>query len=89
MTYYTAPSGATVLSTGSMQWNWGLDESFILKGQKFAHPGAMQITRNVLTRFGALTRPADLLSTPVAGSDTPFDRGYPDNIFVDESEGNN
>ncbi|MDB5764733.1 MAG: hypothetical protein JWQ21_3728, partial [Herminiimonas sp.] len=25
MTYYTAPSGAGVFATGSMQWTWGLD----------------------------------------------------------------
>src|SRR5204862_6559624 len=25
MTIYTAPSGALVFATGSMQWNWGLD----------------------------------------------------------------
>jgi hypothetical protein len=31
MTYYVAPSGATVVATGSMPWNWGLDESFFLK----------------------------------------------------------
>jgi hypothetical protein len=52
MTLYTAPSGAMVFATGSMQWNWGLDD--------YNSPGlrpsvlsadAHTITRNVLNRM--------------------------------------
>jgi hypothetical protein len=82
MSYYLAPSGATVVATGSMQWNWGLDESFILKGRTFAHPAAMQMTRNFLARFGAQPQPM-LLSS---GTDVPFDRGYPENGFPDDPD---
>jgi hypothetical protein len=82
MTYYVAPSGATVVATGSMQWNWGLDESFSLKGRTYAHPGAMQMTRNFLARFGAHPQPM-LLSD---GTDMPFDHGYPENGFPDDPD---
>jgi hypothetical protein len=37
-----------------MQWNWGLDESFVLKGKTFANATAQVATRNILTRFGTL-----------------------------------
>lgn len=56
MTYYEAPSGSTVVATGSMQWNWGLDESFTLHGRKFADQAVEIATRNILRRFGALPR---------------------------------
>jgi hypothetical protein len=83
MTYYVAPSGATVVATGSMQWNWGLDESFFLKGRTFAHPGAMQMTRNFLARFGA--QPGPIL-IPSAETDVPFDHGYPEDGFPGEPD---
>ena len=85
MTYYVAPSGATVVATGSMQWNWGLDESFVLKGQKFAHPGAMQMTRNFLARFGAQRTTTSQVFTGAA--DAPSDRGYSELEFPEESDG--
>jgi hypothetical protein len=52
MTVYQWPSGSTVFATGSMQWNWGLDESFVLKGRTFANAAAQTATRNILNRFG-------------------------------------
>lgn len=52
MTVYTAPSGATVFATGSMQWNWALD-NFEMMGQKYANPAVQQVTRNILKGFGA------------------------------------
>jgi len=57
-TVYTAPSGALVFATGSMQWNWGLDDY----NAPAWHPdrvnrAAQQITRNVLAR---------MLATPAA-----------------------
>jgi hypothetical protein len=56
MTIYTAPSGAIVFATGTIQWAWGLDD--------FGDPGrvarqsdaAKQITRNVLNRMTVKAR---------------------------------
>jgi hypothetical protein len=50
MTYYTHGSGAGVFATGSMQWNWGLDD-FGEYGDR-VNANVQQITRNVLDRFG-------------------------------------
>jgi hypothetical protein len=52
MTIYTAPTGALVFATGSMQWNWGLDGY----NAPAWHPNrvsaaAQRITRNVLARM--------------------------------------
>jgi hypothetical protein len=52
MTIYTAPSGALVFATGSMQWNWGLD-GYNAPGW---HPlrvnaAAQRVTRTVLGRM--------------------------------------
>jgi hypothetical protein len=49
MTYYTSPSGAGVFATGSMQWNWGVD-NFGPRGDR-VNPAVQQMTRNVLNRF--------------------------------------
>jgi hypothetical protein len=49
MAYYTAPSGAGVFATGTMQWNWGLDD-FGPWGNR-ANTAVQQMTRNVLNRF--------------------------------------
>lgn len=46
---YTAPSGAIVFSTGSMQWNWGLDDGGWHASR--VNPAVQQMTRNVLRRF--------------------------------------
>jgi hypothetical protein len=58
MTVYEWPSGSTVVATGAMQWNWGLDESFVLHGRKFVNPAVQIATRNILRRFGASPQPA-------------------------------
>ena len=49
MTYYTAPSGAGVFSTGSIQWSWGLDDfnAPTLRNSRLS-VAAATITRNVL-----------------------------------------
>jgi hypothetical protein len=52
MTIYTAPSGALVFATGSMQWNWGLDGYNAPRWHTLrASAAAQQITRNVLNRM--------------------------------------
>ena len=52
MTLATAPSGALVFATGSMQWAWGLDD-FNAPALRSAlrNPAAERITRNLLARF--------------------------------------
>jgi hypothetical protein len=49
MTVYTAPSGALVFATGSMNFNWGLDgyNAPALHGN-YVNAAAQQMTRNVL-----------------------------------------
>lgn len=54
MTVYEWPSGSTVVAVGTIHWSWGLDESFVLNGRKFANAAAQQATRNILRRFGAV-----------------------------------
>jgi hypothetical protein len=54
-TLYTAPSGATVFSAGTMQWSWALDAwgSFRYKGiQTPVDERVKRITKNVLDRLG-------------------------------------
>lgn len=50
MTIYTWPSGSIVFATGSMQWNWGLDEynAPAIRSSRLSE-AAQQITRNVLS----------------------------------------
>lgn len=53
-TYYEAPSGAKVFATGSMQWNWGLDDynAAQTKGRvSRLSRKVQQATFNVLTKF--------------------------------------
>ena len=50
MATYTAPSGAVVFATGTIQWAWGVDD---FGGRGFVNPAAQQVTRNVLARFAA------------------------------------
>ena len=58
MSIYGAPSGALVFATGSMQWNWGLDDyntpavsnSPALR-PSVRNPAAQQMSRNLLARF--------------------------------------
>jgi hypothetical protein len=58
MTYYIARSGSTVVSTGSMDWVWGLDD-FHWDHPVLTNPAVQQATRNIFTRFGA-TDPAEI-----------------------------
>jgi hypothetical protein len=52
MTLYRAPSGALVLATGSMYWNWGLDGYNAPRVRTDRTSAAAQrITRNVLERM--------------------------------------
>jgi hypothetical protein len=52
MSLTTAPSGALVFATGSIQWAWGLDDlnAPSLRPSRL-NPAAQQITRNVLRRL--------------------------------------
>ena len=52
MTLYQAPSGALVFATGSMYWNWGLDD-YNAPGLRSARASvaAQRITHNVLDRM--------------------------------------
>lgn len=54
MTAYVAASGAEVFATGSIQWSWGLDDFNApdLRSSRLS-PATVQITGNVLERFGA------------------------------------
>lgn len=61
MTYYTTSAGSTVVATGSMDWNWGLDD-FRWGHPVLTNPIVQQATRNILKRFGA-TDPA-LIKVP-------------------------
>jgi hypothetical protein len=52
MAMYTWASGAQVFATGTMQWSWGLDDYNApqLRPSRL-NPAAIQITKNVLSRF--------------------------------------
>ncbi len=66
--YYTAPSGAKVFSSGTIQWSWGLGA----QATKIvdADPYIQQVTVNVLADMGAQpATPADKII--LDGSDTP------------------
>lgn len=56
MTIYTAPSGAIVFATGTIQWAWGLDSFGDPDRVLRDSPAAKQITRNVLNRMVARMR---------------------------------
>ncbi len=52
MTIYTTDQGATVFATGSMQWNWGLDNYNAPEFRPAVmNQDAQTITRNVLSRM--------------------------------------
>ena len=50
MATYTTAAGAIVFATGSMQWNWGLDN---FSYRNLENAAVKQATRNVLARFAA------------------------------------
>jgi len=55
MTIYTAPSGASVFATGSLQWSWGLDDYNVPQTRTSRlSAAAQQITGNVLEASGAM-----------------------------------
>jgi hypothetical protein len=58
---YTAASGATVFSVGTLQWPWGLDSygagRVPLHNHSYENEQAKRITRNVLARFQGLPLP--------------------------------
>ena len=56
---YTAPSGAKVFSTGSIQWVWGLDSDGVINPRVDIR--AQQIAVNVFSDMGAKPQ------TPFAG----------------------
>lgn len=51
MTIYKAPSGALVFATGSMQFNWGLDDGTDSARTHLVNPAAQQMVRNLFRRF--------------------------------------
>jgi hypothetical protein len=54
---YSAPSGATVFASGSMEWSWGLDDLNVSSNRSSSqNPAVQQMTRNLL---------AQMLHTPV------------------------
>lgn len=54
MTIYSLGNGAQVFATGTHRWAWGLDDWFAPDWHpNRVHPGAQQVTRNVLARFAA------------------------------------
>jgi hypothetical protein len=70
MTVYTAPSGAVVFATGTIQWAWGLDNWNSVENGDRTQNGAQQITRNVLRTFAGSAASNDcqfLLTPPSAG----------------------
>src|SRR5712691_3553998 len=77
MTVYTADSGATVFATGSMQWNFGLDDynSPTLR-PALSNAAAQQITRNVLASFVGARPTVSAPSVTVTFSDN-----FDDNIM--------
>jgi N,N-dimethylformamidase beta subunit-like, C-terminal len=59
MTVYTTNTCGVVVATGSMQWNWGLDDYGAHQAPPtspdppLTNPAVQQVTRNILNRFGA------------------------------------
>ena len=66
MLTYVAPSGATVFTTCSIQWAWGLDDyNAPALRRSVLSPAAQQITRNVLGRLaGFAPAPPDTAAPP-------------------------
>lgn len=51
MTIYTARSGALVFATGSIQFNWGLDNGANSSLAHLVNPAAQRMVRNLFRRF--------------------------------------
>src|SRR5260370_17188895 len=59
MVFYPWASGATVVATGSMQWNWGLDDFNTFGAHpKWTKAAVQQATRNILNSILAATKSA-------------------------------
>lgn len=68
VTLYTAPSGAMVFSTGSMQWSWGLDDYNAPElHTSVVSSAAQQMTRNILARFSETSPGRSDLSEKFSG----------------------
>ena len=59
-TLYTAPSGAQVFASGTIQWSWGLD-NYSSDGQ-FVNAGIQKTTANILGAFSAGSSSAPAVS---------------------------
>jgi hypothetical protein len=55
MTMFTATSGATVVATGSMHWDWAMDDLNTAEKPEpvVVNPAVQQMLRNILSKFGA------------------------------------
>ena len=60
---YTAPSGAQVFASGTMQWSWGLSNEEDLR--------IKQATYNILSDMGVQPDSPDQITTDPAGSNKP------------------
>ena len=67
LTFYKAPSGARVFSSGSIQWAWGLDANHD-RGNAAADPRMQQATVNVLADMGAQAQTLQAGLVPAAAS---------------------
>jgi methionine-rich copper-binding protein CopC len=70
MTWYTAPSGATVFAAGSIHWVWGVD-SWRMPGSgdpSTVSAVAQQATRNVLARFVTNAAPTNTALPIITGT---------------------
>jgi hypothetical protein len=72
MAWYTAPSGATVFSVGTIHWIWGVD-SWRMPGSgdpSTVNAAAQQATRNVLARFVGNAAPTNTALPLITGANT-------------------
>lgn len=83
MTIYSAPSGARVFSTGSIQWSWGLDDFNVpnLRGSRLS-AAAQQITHNVLQNFGAVRGSSATPTSTPTQTPTPTQTSTPTPTFT-------
>lgn len=73
MTAYTAPSGAIIFATGTIQWAWGLDDfacACAATHSPLMHPVARQMTRNVLGRLSQSPYPGVWVDFAHAGNES-------------------
>ena len=57
MTVYTTAKGTTVFASGTIHWNWGLDNYASPTEARTANPAVQQGTQNILRQFGAVAGP--------------------------------